>query len=172
MQGREPGTGNGLCRWGDSDRDSGGGARGGRGQAPARVGVRCDPTVHPAQPLAVPARPPPAPLHSGDLPVPPCSRGRTLLPHPPLGFGLFWVILVFISAPSALLEQKESINAASRAGLAPPPQLGTDPLSPLPQGPGPGWGGSREPPPAPWAGTAPLGHSRAPRVQDRGPGVP
>lgn len=33
--------------------------------------------------------------------------------HPPQGFRLVWVILVFNSAPSALLKQKESINAAS-----------------------------------------------------------
>lgn len=74
-----------------------------------------------------------------------------LPPHLRLGFGLFWVILVYISAPSALLEQKESINAASRAGLSPTSPAGNRPLVPpchkvLAQARM--LGGSSEPPPA------------------------
>lgn len=133
MGGAGPGAGHGewtVPRWGDSDRDSGGGARGGRGQAPARVGVRCDPTVHPAQPLAVPARPPPsspalwgsacAPSQQGEDSSSPSSPG-------------FWVVLGdfgFYFSPICLVGAKGINKRSEQSWPGPPSPAGDRPLVP------------------------------------------
>ena len=166
-------------RWGE-----GSGPKPPRGQGPSRSPVSIP--LSPGARLCLQVPPRASPASGTQTPQPWPHRGASLsLPlgttnvslqqppsfpsHPLPGFGLFWVILVFNSAPSALLEQKKSINAASRARLRELPPAGRGKVGKRPPRPprhkvlaqAGMLGGSQG---------AALGHSRSP--EDRAPPAP